>query len=68
MNENQIKEIYKLADLLETVTNKDDELFETSIKLDQHKYLIQLEPLEYARVVAKAVANELIEILNMEVE
>ena len=66
MTEQQIKEIYKLADVLETITNNDADLFETALTLDNTIFQVELEPLEYARVVAKAVSNKLFEIVNME--
>ena len=66
MTEQQIKEIYKLADVLETISDNDADLFETAITLDNTIFRVELEPLEYARVVAKAVSNQLVEIVNME--
>ena len=68
MTQKQIKEIYKLADVLETVVNNEVDLFESEIKVDGQIFTIELEPLEYARVVAKGVSNALIELVNMEVE
>lgn len=68
MTEQQIKEIYKLADVLETITDNEADLFESEVRAGGQTFKIELEPLEYARVVAKGVSNALIEIVNMEDE
>lgn len=68
MNDKQMKEIYKLADVLETVVNNEVDLFESEVRAGGQTFKIELEPLEYARVVAKGVSNALIEIVNMEDE
>ncbi|UTH16959.1 hypothetical protein [Macrococcus epidermidis] len=68
MTDKQIKEIYKLADVLETITNNEVDLFESEIKVGGQTFKVELEPLEYAQVVAKGVSNALIEVVNMEDE
>lgn len=68
MSDKQVKEIYKLVDVLETITNNGVDLFESEIKACGETFKIELEPLEYARVLAKGVSNALIEVINMECE
>ncbi|ARQ08083.1 Phage protein [Macrococcoides canis] len=70
MSDKQMKEIYKLVDVLVSIAKDEAEndLFELEFKAEGVVLKSELTPLEYVRVVAMGVSNALIEVVNMEDE
>ena len=70
MSDKQMKEIYKLVDVLGSIAKEEAEndLFELEFKAEGIALKSELTPLEYVRVVAMGVSNALIEVVNMEDE
>lgn len=68
MSEKQIKEIYKLVDVLEYAITNNSDLFETELKVDGQILKVELEPLEFLRCAVKGVSNQLVEVINWEEE